>query len=335
MTHMNKSTIQPYCAVIRTLGTAGVMFEIEINSLLAQFIPPEKIIAYIPDGYNIPIFPNSEKIEWIRSPKGMITQRSLPFDEVTTEWILFLDDDVYLAPDSVEKLFEGIAEYNGDAISFGNRKKQTLKTIVVNLCYGGRPHRSDIWATKVNKGGRYSYNINPPRNVMRSQSGYGPCGLVKKSVYKAIHFEEERWQEDVSGYCLGDDQLFYNKMYLMGYKVLVHYDSDIVHLNASVSHKKNDRLVCKKSITQLSLVWHRSSYQLATGTFDRLSRIAAFIGCQSIELAVRIAKTIVYRKWYYVPDFFKALLDGYKFTKTERYKSLPKFAEPNKHIDVN
>jgi predicted glycosyltransferase involved in capsule biosynthesis len=113
--NMERAFIEPYCAVIRTLGTAGEKFEKEIASLLAQNTPPDKIIAYIPDGYKIPRFSNSEKVEWVRSPKGMITQRSLPFDEVTTEWILFLDDDVYLSPDSVEKLFEGIAQEKGDA----------------------------------------------------------------------------------------------------------------------------------------------------------------------------------------------------------------------------
>lgn len=327
---MNSSPVQPYCAVIRTLGTAGEKFEQEIASLLAQTMPVCKIIAYIPDGYDIPQFPNSEKIEWVRSPKGMVTQRSLPFNEVTTDWILFLDDDVYLPKDGVAKLFDGIAQYDGDAISFGVRRKKSLSSIAKNLLLGVRPHRSKIWGNKVRKGGRFSYNINPPCSVMRTQSGYGPCGLVKKSVYHAIHFEDERWQESVSGYCLGDDQLFYNKMHLMGYKVLVHYDSGIVHLDASASCKKNDRTVFRKSVAQLYLVWHRSSYKVAQGIFDKISRVAAFVGVRMLELISRVIKSAAVRSVDPITDYLNGLVDGYKFTKTEQYKKLPGFIERTK-----
>jgi hypothetical protein len=322
---MNTPIVQPYCAVIRTLGTAGEKFEQEIASLLAQNTPPHKIIAYIPTGYNIPQFPNSEKIEWVRSPKGMVTQRSLPFDEVTTDWILFLDDDVYLPTDGTEKLFAGIAQYDGDAISFGVRRERSLPSIIKNVLAGVRPHKSDVWGNKVRKGGRFSYNINPPCSVMRTQSGYGPCGLVKKSVYQAIHFENERWQEAVGGYCLGEDQLFYNKMHLMGYKVLVHYDSGIEHLDASASCKKGERSLYRKNIAQLFLVWHRSSYQVANGTFDKISRVAAYAGIQVLALISRVMKTVTSRKLYHVPDHIRGIIDGYKFTKTDTYRSLPPF----------
>jgi glycosyltransferase involved in cell wall biosynthesis len=255
----------------------------------------------------------------------MVTQRSLSFDEVTTDWILFLDDDVYLPKDGVEKLFQGIAENNGDAIYMGIRNKCTLKSILMKFLTGARPHKSNIWGTKIHKGGRFSYNINPPHSVLLSQSGFGPCGLVKKSVYKAIHFEDERWQEKIGGYCLGDDQLFYNKMYLMGYKVLVHYDSGIQHLDASISCEKDDRLVHKQNVTQLYLVWHRTSYQLSTGLIDKISRVLAFSGIQILGFILKVIQTIKKRKTYLVPDYIKGIIDGYKFTKTEVYKRLPRF----------
>jgi hypothetical protein len=322
---MNNPKVYPYCAVIRTLGTAGEKFQQEIASLLNQNTPPRKIISYIPEGYKIPEFPNSEQIEWVRSQKGMVTQRSLPFDEVTTDWILFLDDDVYLPQDGVEKLFTGIAEYEGDAISIGNRRSKALSSVLKNLLAGVRPHKSDVWGNIVRKGGRFSYNINPPRSVMRTQSGFGPCGLVKTSVYKSIHFEQERWQEAVSGYCLGEDQLFYNKMHVMGYTVLVHYDTGIIHLDASATCNKRERAVYRKNMAQLFLVWHRTSYQLATGSIDKFSRVAAFAGVQILELIACCIKSVTTLRFYHVPDHIKGLIDGYRFTKTKKYKELPKF----------
>ena len=105
-----------YCVAIRTLGTAGEKYQTLLDSLNRQTIRPKKILVYIPDGYSIP----EETIEWeeyIRSPKGMITQRSLPFDEVDTDYILFCDDDLWLADDFVERLYKGLKEHKGDCIS--------------------------------------------------------------------------------------------------------------------------------------------------------------------------------------------------------------------------
>jgi glycosyltransferase involved in cell wall biosynthesis len=291
--------------------------------------PPRNIIAYIPNGYAIPEFPGSEKIEWVRSPKGMVTQRSLSFDEVTTDWILFLDDDVYLPKGGVEKLFQGIEQYHGDAITFANRKK-SKRSILKRILSGVRPHRSNIWGIIVHKGGRFSYNISPPNSVMRTQSGYGPCGLVKTSVYHAIHFDIERWQESISGYCLGEDQLFYNKMHLMGYRVLVHYDSGILHLDASASCKKDERIVFKKNMAQLYCVWHRTSYQLANGFLGKISRAAAYLGIQMLVLLSCAIKSVAIRKLYPITDYVCGIIDGYKFTKTEQYKNLPPFIEKAK-----
>ena len=105
-----------YSVAIRTLGTAGDKFVREINSLLKQSILPEKIFAYIPDGYALPDFSGSEVIEWVRSPKGMISQRSLPFLEISSQYVLFLDDDIELAADTVENLFKPILDANADVV---------------------------------------------------------------------------------------------------------------------------------------------------------------------------------------------------------------------------
>jgi GT2 family glycosyltransferase len=255
----------------------------------------------------------------------MVTQRSLPFDEVTTDWILFLDDDVYLPQNAVEQLFAGIAQYNGDAISVDKRRSKSLSSIINNLLYGVRPHKSNVWGNIIRKGGRFSYNINPPCSVMCSQSGYGPCGLVKKSVYRAIHFEQERWQELVSKYCFGDDQLFYNKMYVMGYKVLVHYDVGFIHLDASTSCDKKERTVERKNAAQLFLVWHRTSYQLATCFFDKIFRVAAFASVQIMQLIRCVIKAVLTANLYSVPNYVNGLIDGYRFSKTKIYQELPKF----------
>ena len=62
----------------------------------------------------------------------MVAQRALDYREVETEYILFLDDDVYLPPDGVEYLFNAMKQYDGDVISpdvFNNAGRSTKQEI--------------------------------------------------------------------------------------------------------------------------------------------------------------------------------------------------------------
>lgn len=94
-----------YTAVIRTLGTAGNKYQQLLDSLVAQTIRPAKIIVYIAEGYPLP----KETVgieEYVYVKKGMVAQRALPYDEVNTKYILFLDDDLYLPANAVEQMFQ-------------------------------------------------------------------------------------------------------------------------------------------------------------------------------------------------------------------------------------
>ena len=98
-----------YTAVIRTLGTAGEKYQQLLDSLQAQTIAPQAIIVYIAEGYPLPK-ETIGKERYIYVKKGMVAQRALPYDEVKTEWMLFLDDDVFLPPQAVETLYRQLQE---------------------------------------------------------------------------------------------------------------------------------------------------------------------------------------------------------------------------------
>ena len=79
-----------YTAVIRTLGTAGDKYQNLLKSLVLQTLQPLKIIVYIAEGYSIP----QETVgieQYVFVKKGMVAQRALNYDEVDTEYILFLE----------------------------------------------------------------------------------------------------------------------------------------------------------------------------------------------------------------------------------------------------
>ena len=98
-----------YTAVIRTLGKAGEKYQTLLDSLVSQVIPPKEIIVYIAEGYPIPK-ETCGKEKYVYVPKGMVAQRALNYDEVQTEYILFLDDDMYLPPSLAEDLFKAMAK---------------------------------------------------------------------------------------------------------------------------------------------------------------------------------------------------------------------------------
>ena len=105
-----------YTAVIRTLGKAGEKYQTLLESLLAQTVAPRNIIVYIAEGYDLP--KETVGIErYVYVKKGMVAQRALPYDEVETEYILFLDDDLYFPCDGVEKLYETLLKENAVVVS--------------------------------------------------------------------------------------------------------------------------------------------------------------------------------------------------------------------------
>lgn len=231
-----------YTAVIRTLGRAGDKYQQLLDSLLLQSIPPAKIIVYIAEGYPIPEQTCGAE-EYVYVPKGMVAQRALQYTEVETTYILMLDDDVYLPPDAVEKLFRQMKQYDGDVISpdvFHNADRSRKSEIMMKLSGRiGVRRRDEDWGYMVMPNAGYSYN-KQPKSVMKSQTNAGPCLLCKKMDFLRIHFEDELWLDEMK-YALGEDQVMFYKMYLHGLMVLTSYDSEIVHLDAGTSVKSEER----------------------------------------------------------------------------------------------
>lgn len=322
---MADSHYPEYTAVIRTLGKAGEKFESEINSLRAQSVRPQQILAYIPDGYEIPVFPGSEVVRWIRSPKGMVTQRSLPFDEVTTEYILFLDDDVYLPPEGAEKLLRAAIRENADAVvpnTFPN-SEGSLKWKLRNMGQGAFPSFSKKWAFRVRHSTYYNY-CNHPDAVMPTQSGAGPCALVRFSAYKAIRFDEERWIE-FCGYPLGEDLLFFNKLHQCGYKVFAQFDTGITHLDAGSGHAADREKQFRLAEAVRYILWHRISYSTAGSGISRLYRSACYHSTQWAMWMLDLVRFAVTGNPYKMRNRFAGMRQGKQFTKSPQYTSLPKF----------
>lgn len=254
-----------YTVVIRTLGTAGKLYQRTLNSILEQSIKPQAVFIYIAEGYSIPI----ETIgieQYIYVKKGMVAQRALMYNEVKTEFILFLDDDVYLPSNGVETLYNELHEHQAQVISpcvFYNHKVSWKSKIVQSLMgkevtrlFGGR------WAYKVLRTGGFSYYNNPVKPVYESTTNAGPCFFCKKEDFLKIHFEEDLWLDEAP-YALPEDQVMYYKMHLCGLKVLTSFDSGIVHMDAGSTMQTSDEKVLKVIYSEFrnkTIFWYKYLY---------------------------------------------------------------------------
>lgn len=260
-----------YSVAIRTLGKAGSSYLATLQSCVCQTHKPDKIIVYLAEGYEKP--KETVGVEQIvYTKKGMVAQRAVSYDEIDSEYVLCLDDDLRFPPDFVERLFAGLAEYDADCISpntFPNHLEPWKNKIRMAL-YGTLPHFDKKKAFKVRRSGYYSYNHSPKKDVLPTESFAFAAFLIKKSALKAIHFEEEEWL-DAYGYAFGDDELFSNRLYKNGFKALVHYNSGLEHLDAGTSHSQPSTEAFFIRGEQRYLLMYRACLDLKrNNAFDRM-----------------------------------------------------------------
>ncbi len=311
-----------YTAVIRTLGTAEDKYQTLLNSLNKQTIQPSKILVYIAEGYPIPK-ETIGKEQYIYVKKGMVAQRALPYTEVETEYILFLDDDLSFPEDTVERMMDLLQQQCADVISpdiFPNASRSLPAEIMMRL--SGRMcarRNDDYWGYKVMRNSGYSYNASPIKEIYHSQTNAGACFLCSKESFLKISFEEERWMDQMK-YALGDDQVMYYKMYLMGLKILTWYKHGFVHLDGGENmHPEKKKKVIYADFYFKTIFWHRFIYLPDTIGSSRAWSMIGIGYALLFTLFISLMKGRI--------DIFKlkvkAIKDAVHFIKSEEYRALP------------
>lgn len=320
-----------YTVVIRTLGTAGEKYQRLLDSLMLQTILPRDVIVYIADGQTLPK-ETIGKERYVYVKKGMVAQRALPYDEVETKWMLFLDDDVYLPPTAVETLYCELQKSEGDVISpcvFPNHLVP-LKSKIRTFILGREVCRlfGQQWAYKVLRTAGFSYNNFPSKPVYKSQSNAGPCFFCKKDDFLKIKYEEEAWLDEAY-YAFPDDQVMFYKMYCMGLKVLTSFDTGIIHLDASTTVtdpvEKNRKIIYSEYRNKL-IFWHRFIYKPEKNLFLNLWSIIAIVYAYGLQ-------AIKYYLLYFAGNkqialgFKRGITDAIKYIKSNEYKLLDRIVK--------
>lgn len=317
-----------YTAVIRTLGKGGENYQKLLYSLSNQSYAPVSIIAYIPKGFPMPE-ETIGKERYVHVKKGMVAQRALSYNEVTTEYILFLDDDVYLPPHAVETLYREMTEQNAQVISpcvFANHETG-VRDKIRSTMFGREVCRlwGERWGYKVLKTAGFSYNNHPIKPVYESQSNAGPCFFCRKEDFLSIHYEEELWLDGVH-YAFPDDQVMFYKMYRNGLKILTSFDSGIVHLDTSTTitdpEEKTERLIYSEYRNKL-IFWHRFIFLPEKKLPQKVWAIAAILYAYGIQ-AVKYGIEYMLGSKCMPAAFKNGMADGWAFIRSDAYKALPK-----------
>lgn len=312
-----------YSVAIRTLGKAGQMFERLIKSLKAQLVPPKDIFVYIAEGYTLPERVADEK--YIYCAKGMVHQRALTFDEITTEYILLCDDDIEFKNNSVLKLFEALREHRGDCVSpnmYPNHMMGLRDKVVHAILYGEFPDLlRNKYAFRIRRNGYYTYSSRPDE-VMLTQSCAGACMLLKKQTLLQIRFWEEIWM-DYFKYAIGDDQMFAYKLFRTGHQVLIHYNAGVIHLDAQSGHLRDPEKTDLDEKCLRYLIWYRSIYQPAKG-FERIRAILSYYSRWTIWLGLSMI-SLIKGKSFRFTNCFSSLKKAKSFIASEEFSRIPEW----------
>ena len=311
-----------YSVAIRTLGTAGEKYQRLLESLERQTVPPKQIVVYIAEGYPLPE-ETIGKEQYVYVRKGMVAQRALRYDEIDTEYILFLDDDLVLGPDTVESMYEAMVQSGADVVApdiFRNSGRGMMSRMLMFL--SGRMvarHDDGRWGCKVMRNAGYSYNRNPKKKVYMSQTNAGACLLCRKSDFLSIRFDEELWLDN-QGYALGEDQTMYYKMYRKGLKVATLYDCDIEHLDAGDNlNPERERRLIYADFRFKTIFWHRFIFM------PEKSCLMKVWDCLCIGYAIMFTLTVSLLKCRFsvLETKYDAVRDACGFIRSPEYRSLP------------
>ena len=315
-----------YSIAIRTLGKSGEVFRKELEQIALQTVQPDKVLIYIAKGYARPDF-QVGKEEYIWVEKGMMSQRLRTYDEIDSDCILLLDDDVILQPDSVERLLKTMEKKDADCIgvdTFCTHNlpfSQKVYAAITNLVF---PHIDNKWAFKIKKNGSFSYSRKPKKDFCWSQSCAGNAILWKKSTYKQLHFKDELWLDDFP-FAYNDDMLESYKVYKNGFKLGIVYNSGIVHLDmksASRNFRENPDWIRTRTGVNF-MIWMRTCCKPGNTTkAEQVFAIFSFFVKAIWLFMVMAVISVLKLSLGYILSYLKGLRDGWEYAHSNRYKEL-------------
>lgn len=321
-----------YSVAIRTLGKSPDTLRRELESISRQTILPEKVVIYIAVGYQRPAFNVMNEV-YIDTPKGMVAQRAMEYNEIDSELILLLDDDVELADNSAEILISELVSNDADCVAadtFKNHEMSVSSKIKAAVCNLVFPHFNQKWAFKIHSNGSFSYINNPTAVCYPSQSAAGPASLWRKASLLHLDFKSETWLDRL-GFAYGDDDLEFYKLYINGGRLFVSFNSGITNLDAktaSSTYQKDERRLYVRAMSN-HIRWYRMQFQTRRKGYERISSQCAYWLKQVWTLMLHLCLTVKSLNANPLKYYIKGIKAGIVYVKSQDYSKIPTYRNEN------
>lgn len=314
-----------YSIAIRTLAVNPEVLKRELESIAHQTCQPEKVLIYIAKKYDRPSFTvGKEEYIWVR--KGMVAQRALRYEEIDSDVILMLDDDVELAADSAERMLAAIEKKGMDCVAADTFKNQDLtrkEKLMAFLSNGVTERRDDGWAFRLHRHGSFSFNAHPSQGLCLTETFAGPCWMVKKNVLTHVRLADELWLDEM-GFPYGEDAVESYKFFMNGYKCGVLYDSGVKNLDAKTSsgrYHQSDRKFYTRSFGMFA-IWWRMIY---TSRDKKWLSALAYSSKVFWQILIHLLLGLKMMNMKVPYNYLKGQADAWKFVHTEAFKAIPSY----------
>lgn len=318
-----------YSIAIRTLGTAGEKFRVELESIRRQTVQPDRVIVYVADTSGVKFVDGTiGKEEFRYIPKGMVAQRSLVYEEIDAPYILLLDDDVELAPDSAERMLKAMIDKDADCIGADTFKNQEMPlpmkwfAILTNLVTW---HNDAKFAYKIRLNGSFCYLKKVSETCLPTQKVDGPCALWKKETLLSLHWEDERWMDELSDFAYGDDQVESYKAFVNGYHLFLLYDAGVKYLNAKTASSTYHHTHRKFYIRSLmsACIWYRTIWEVQCQRYECKTWALHSFAAKAVWLFVVNIVTGFLLLDLKIPFYYlEGIRDAWRFVHSSHYRSI-------------
>ena len=315
-----------YNVAIRTVGKAGDKFVKEIESLKAQTISPNRIVVYIAEGFDLP--PRVADEEYVVVPKGLVHQRAVVPDDDGVDYLLVLDDDVFVPMDAVEQMVRMMEDGDCDCIipdTFPSHRLSLWQKVIAYMSNNVSSRKNDGYAVKIKRSGAFSYNASPPAGaLLPTQSGAGPAFFIKKSSFQAICYHDEYWVDTFPAGTFYEDQLMFYKMYVNGVRMKMWFGSGVLHLDAGTNNQREksfEKLMYRSMANYV--IWHRSVLMTADGGWNKMLCYLAFAYRFTLGFLTRCIFALSTMSAKHVTAYVKGLSCGVKYVTGDEYRGLP------------
>lgn len=157
-------------------------------------------------------------------------------------YLLVCDDDVEFGESFAAELVEMCSQNDLDLLIPIKNYHAPLRKRIISRILGERTeNRKSPYKITIKANARFTVNNTLPNNLNPTQSGPFQCFIMRTDITPSLLLRDEMWLDETR-YALPDDQVFFYKAHLLGFRVYSCKSPEFKHLDgkAGVSDRQRE-----------------------------------------------------------------------------------------------